>query len=145
MKPDNGRWPLWLNLACWALLLIGASNLIPKPYMDRNCRYVNWPENIYAAIQQCPMPGTVFVGPGLFSNGITNCAREGLTLVLNAGTIISNGVGSRFLDNSGAGNPLATNFNLLGFGKIIQTANNTAVNGIGAIMISNADSQCTIQ
>lgn len=86
----------------------------------------------------------ITVEAGRYDIQVTNLAKEGVTWFLKSGVVISNGVGNRIFDNSGAGNILATNWSVIGDGEIIQTSI-SGPNGTGAITVSNAASTVKIQ
>jgi hypothetical protein len=133
---------LLLNLVSHAFGAVGGTT---APSITVKVHYANAGQNLFSVKSMTPAGYTIFVGPGVYNVGATNLAKEGVNWYFMPGSIVSNSSSvARIYDNSGAGEPTALNWEVLGYGTFIDTGG-FGPNGSGSFLISNTASRVRLQ
>lgn len=140
---------LFLLLAS-ATLALGQNNNIPQTLAltTRNVAFVRDSgfTSLRAAKAAARAGDTIYVAAGLYSGAnATNLAKERVSWFFMPGSVVSNSSSvARIFDNSGAGEPTALTWEVIGYGTFIDTGG-FGPNGSAALMVSNTASRVRLQ
>jgi len=123
----------------------GAVGVAPPPGLASQVSYVNAGANLYQAKLGASAGTTIVVGPGLYTTGVTNLAKENVNWHFMPGAVVSNANNNFVFDNSGRGEPTALNWSVTGYGEFIDTGPSAGVFFGGIFLISNSLSTVKLQ